>query len=211
MTRTQVSFHNIEDAEAVVRSIIRKGRKILTGDQMDELVSEGMRIMCKLATDYEPGKNGLDPTTSSFSGYVWKLLPGKLSDAANRLHGGHLATLPDGSRRWHYDEPPASLERIAETRPGGLDTIRSIACDDEWQPSILDGLVAILEDWWQRTEVPGYFTMDLMTGYFEMRGDGYTTTEFAFAYRLLPLQAKAVERFGRELLEALHSEERMAA
>lgn len=193
-----VSFHDVEDVEGFVQSTINKGRLRLTPEQRDELAAEGLRIMCKLANDYEPGKNGLDAAASKFSGYAAKFLPGKLSDAWHRLQGHRLASGPDGVRSWQYDDAPTSLSLIEE-KPGGLDTVTSLQHREEYEPEMLDTLSQVLANWWDRR-------CELVTQYFEMRSEGYSTRDFQIQARLLPQQAKVIESFAKELYRDLRRE-----
>lgn len=198
MLSQPVALHDVKDIEGFVRATITKGRLRLTPEERDELTGEGLRIMCKLAQDYEPGRNGLDAASSKFSGYAAKYLPGKLSDAWHRLQGHRVATKPDGSRAWQYDPPVTSLS-LLEERPGGLDTVASLQHTEEWEPEILDTLSQVLANWWERR-------CDLVTIYFEMRTEGYSTAEFAMQERLLPQQAKVIEAFAKELHRDLRRE-----
>lgn len=198
MLSAKVQLHDVLDTEGFVRATIAKGRLRLTSDERDELCQEGLRIMCKLAVDYEPGRNGLDASQSKFSGYAAKFLPGKLSDAWHRLQGHRLATLPTGVRQWRYDPTPTSLT-VLEERPGGLDTVASLQHTDDWEPEMLDTLSQVLANWWERR-------CDLVTQYFEMRSEGYSTAEFAMQARLLPQQAKVIEAFAKELYRDLRRE-----
>jgi hypothetical protein len=198
MLNATVALHDVEDVEGFVQATINKGRLRLTPEQRDELAAEGLRIMCKLSNDYEPGKNGLDASASKFSGYAAKFLPGKLSDAWHRLQGHRLASGPDGVRRWQYDDAPTSLSVIAE-KPGGLDTVKSLQHREEYEPEVLDTLSQVLANWWERR-------CDLVTQYFEMRSEGYSTRDFQIQARLLPQQAKVIESFAKELYRDLRRE-----
>lgn len=146
---SKVALHDVLDVEAFVRSTIAKGRLRLTVDEREELVGEGMLIMVRLAKAYEPGRNGLDPAQSKFSGYAAKFLPGKLSDANHRLQESHrLVTLETGERRWQYDTPPASLDAVVEST--GTDHIRELRSDDVYDSDMARNLRGLLEQRWER-------------------------------------------------------------
>lgn len=116
MLSQKVAIDDIKDSEAFVRSQMPK--VILTAELREELVSEGLRILREMEKRYEPGRNGLDPQGSSFSGYAAKYLPGKLNDAWHRLEPTHhLVTLPDGKRQWRFDEKPKSLDQMTDVDP----------------------------------------------------------------------------------------------
>jgi hypothetical protein len=144
-----VELYDVKDAEGFVRATIAKGHLLLTEEQRDELTQEGLRIMWKLSSDYEPGRNGLDASTSKFSGYAAKYLPGKLSDAWHRLQGHRLVTLSDGSRKWKYDPTPVSIDKLTKDSPEGADHIPTLHGVDYYSTDLAGTLGAALDEQWQ--------------------------------------------------------------
>jgi hypothetical protein len=130
----KVPIGNVKDAEAWVRSNLP--RVILTPEGRDELIQEGLRILAEMWNRYEPGRGGHDPTKSSFSAYATKYFPGKLLDAWHRQEGHTLTTKPDGGREWRYPGKEASLDRIAEDHPEGLDSIRTLRHEDVYHSDL---------------------------------------------------------------------------
>lgn len=124
-----VTIHDINDAERFVRATIAD-TLVLTPDQRDDLICEGLRILWTLSDRYQPGYGGRNPTGSRFSGYAAKYLPGKLSDAWHRLQGHSLVVLPNGKRKWHYNDRPVSLEALMDATPGS-DTLTALAVDPD--------------------------------------------------------------------------------
>lgn len=79
-----VKMHDVEDAKAFVCAMIDR-RLVLREDQREDLVAEGLAIMVRLAADYQPGRNGLDPGRSSFAGYASVYLRKQLGEAFRRM------------------------------------------------------------------------------------------------------------------------------
>lgn len=125
MLAERTSIFNIRDAEGFVRSSLP--RVLMTADMRDELVAEGLRILTDMAARYQPGRNGQDPTTSSFSGYAGKFLPGKLRDAWHRLEGHTLTTnRDDGKREWQYPSKPVSIDATDSDSDGPQQQISAL-------------------------------------------------------------------------------------
>lgn len=118
----KVTVGNVQDAEAFVRHCIAKARGlVLTADQRDELIAEGLVILLELHRRYDPRKDKGAPAggCTGFAGYALYLLPRKLADAWHRSQEHHLLrTQPDGSRRHVYLRTAKSLE---EWRAGADD------------------------------------------------------------------------------------------
>jgi hypothetical protein len=96
MLNSKVTIGNITDAEAFVRHCINKSRLPLTVDERDELVAEGLVLVCELHLRYDP-----------------KRLPRKLNDAWHRSQPHHLLrTQPDGTRRYEYVKTAKSLDDV---------------------------------------------------------------------------------------------------
>lgn len=106
ITKQENFYLDIDDPEAFVISIINNhiSNKVpLNKTIREELVQQGLLILTNMRTIYEPGKNGLDPTNSKFSGYAIKFLPNKMRDALHRLEGHSITKDDDNKRKW--EEP----------------------------------------------------------------------------------------------------------
>jgi hypothetical protein len=90
----------------------------LTGDEHEELLAEGLLILCQMAEAYEPGFGGRDPAGSRFSGYAMKYLPGKLRDAWRRRHPEYCLSRRDGMSPWERRARCVSLEAFSQPDPG---------------------------------------------------------------------------------------------
>lgn len=115
-----VPLHDIDDAEAFVRTHINKaGGLVLTRDEREELIAEGLVILCDLARRYKPRLDGYK-RDGSFAGYATNLLGRKLSDAYHRQRENHLCrTQPDGTRKIEYLPRAESYERVTSPRNNG--------------------------------------------------------------------------------------------
>lgn len=186
----KVALHDVKDVEAFVNATITKGRLRLTTDEREELVCEGLRIMSHLANVYQPGKNGLNASQSKFSGFAAKYLPGKLSDAWHRMEEHHrLVTLPTGERKWHYDEPPASLDAIAETDT--VERVRSLRADDVYDSDMAHTLRDALNRRWEHDR-------ETTVRFAVLLGMDYTPADAAKALRIDAKEAAlVVERIKR--------------
>lgn len=144
----KVPLHDVLDTEAFVRATIAKGHLRLSIEDREELVCEGIAIMARLAKIYEPGRNGLNPSESKFSGFAAKYLPGKMSDANHRLQESHrLTTNPEtGKRSWTYGQPAASLDAIVDGT--GTDHIRELRTEDEYDCDMAHTLRGVLDERW---------------------------------------------------------------
>ena len=112
MLSDKVSLGNIENAEAFVRHCLRKGSAIrMTEDQREELIAEGLLLLCELWQRYEPERDkSPSGTTHGFYGYALYLLPRKLADVWHRSQPHHVVrTQADGSRIYEYLKEPKSL------------------------------------------------------------------------------------------------------
>jgi hypothetical protein len=100
-----VRILDIKDAEAfVVSTLLRSGIRF-TPSEREELIAEGLAILCKLALDYEPMRNG-HTSEGRFSGYASMYLPRKLTDAWHGLHPEHVSMRANGERGWTYNQMP---------------------------------------------------------------------------------------------------------
>lgn len=114
MLTNAVPLGNIDDAEAFVRHCINKSRIVLTPDERDELVAEGLVLLCELHQRYNPARDKAPAgKTQGFFGYALYLLPRKLNDAWHRSQPHHLLrTQSDGTRRYEYVKTARSLEEL---------------------------------------------------------------------------------------------------
>jgi hypothetical protein len=124
-----VSLYDVRDAEGIVQATLRASRRIYSAEEQEELVAEGLAILCRLADDFD-GRG-------RFSGFAAKFLPLKLEDAYHRLHPEHvLRTQLDGSRRYVSGERPVSLQ--AMTSEDGEDRARLLATSDDQERELVD-------------------------------------------------------------------------
>lgn len=120
-----VCFRDVRDPAAFVQGTINRfcratasrGPIVLSQDERDELHAEGLAILCKLAQEFEPHRDGYEQE-GRFSGYAAMYLPRKLGDAWHRLHPEHtLRVQPEGGRKWTYGERAVSLEAVTAEDP----------------------------------------------------------------------------------------------
>lgn len=123
MSWPTVAIGDVKDAYGFVsRCIGKSGIKTFSAQEYDELMCEGIVILCALHERYDPRKDkgtapvrGVKSTkgVASFAGYASYLLPRKLRDAWHRMHPEHvLKTMPDKTRKYVYYEPPKSLDEM---------------------------------------------------------------------------------------------------
>jgi hypothetical protein len=117
-----VALHDIADIEGFVRDTMRRHLSKVPHEDREELVAEGLVIICELAMRYDPAKDkpsrkpGHVCKTSrccvpSFAGYASFLLKRKMLDAWHRMHPEHqLRTQDDGTRKYVYYPKPKSLD-----------------------------------------------------------------------------------------------------
>lgn len=145
-----VQLFDVLDTESFVRDAIKDGKVRLTPEEYEDLLGEGMLIMARLAKQYEPGRNGLDPATSRFSGFAAKYLRVKLGDAFHRMQENHrLTTQPDGTRKWAYAPKPTSLDAMTDGNPEGADHVRTLQAEDEYDSDMESTLRTALDKRWE--------------------------------------------------------------
>lgn len=120
-----VQLGDIADIEGFVRSTIRRKMNRVPRDEVEELVAEGLVIVCDLWRKYDPSKDSASRKPNhvcrgprccvpSFAGYCTFLLPPKLLDAWHSLHPEHLLrTQADGKRKYVYLQGSCSLDEGA--------------------------------------------------------------------------------------------------
>lgn len=192
----KVALHDVDDAHAFVQACITRSGLALSREQRDELVAEGLRALTRLAREYQPGRGGRDAAGSRFSGYAAKFLPGKLSDAWHRIEGHTLVTQADQSRKWQINQRPVSLQAIEAADGNALDQIATLQVDASYDPEVIAGLPALLDDFWQERCAQ-------VTAYVQLRSDGYRNQEILVELRLVPAQLKEIEAMARELTRRL--------
>jgi hypothetical protein len=101
---TPLRLHDVDDAEGFVAATISRSGIPFDPSEHQELMLEGLAILCELAAKYEPHRPGYKQA-GRFSGYAAQFLPRRLGDAWHRLHPNHrYVTDPvTGKRSWHYD------------------------------------------------------------------------------------------------------------
>lgn len=124
MLATPFRLYDIDDCEGFVAATIQRAGITVETSEHEELMLEGLAILCELAGKFEPHRPGYSQP-GRFSGYAAQFLPRRLGDAWHRAHPEHryvTFTEPDGStkRRWVYDSAPVSLDGIGQTGNGRL-------------------------------------------------------------------------------------------
>lgn len=117
------SLRDITDPEAFVRFQLRRLTLHLSDDEKEELVAEGLLILCELSNKYD-ATLPKDKEAGSFAGYANYLLPRRLLDAWHKHHPEHRYTTdPEtGKRKWVYGKPPMSLDALLDNDgEGGAD------------------------------------------------------------------------------------------
>lgn len=111
MLATSIRLHDVKDAEAfVAANVQRSGVIVRDTHEREDLIAEGLVILCELADRYEPHRAGYEKA-GSFAGYAAKFLPGRMRDAYYALHPEHVARRDqDGRRVYEFGERPMSLQ-----------------------------------------------------------------------------------------------------
>lgn len=110
MIATTVALRDIADAEGFVAATIHRSGVILRDSQeREDLMAEGLAILCELAQRYEPHRAGYT-NDGSFAGYASMFLPKRMQDAyrAGRPHTTRV-DIDTGQRRTEYLGSPMSL------------------------------------------------------------------------------------------------------
>ena len=93
---TQVRLHDVEDAEAFVRSTLHRSGIRFEHDEFEDLVCEGLALLWQLAASYDARRGG-HAQDGRFSGYAAMFLPKRLGDAWHRRHPEQIyASLGNG-------------------------------------------------------------------------------------------------------------------
>lgn len=105
-----LTLYNVRDTRAFVADKLHKSRLRLSRDEREELICEGVAIMCELANRYEPHRDGYEQA-GTFSGFAGYFLPRKLQDAYYRMHPEHRTVRDeDGTKRREFGHAALSLE-----------------------------------------------------------------------------------------------------
>lgn len=111
-----IAIGDIANAEAFVQRTIDRSGIEYSASEREELLAEGLTILCELARKYKPlpMRPGIDKQAGRFSGYAAMFLPRRLGDAWHKMHLEHrYVTNPDtGKRGWYYDSPMLSLDEL---------------------------------------------------------------------------------------------------
>lgn len=127
-------MHNIKDAEAYVRAQLP--HVLMSEETRADLVQTGLLLLSEMKRKYQPGIGGLDPRTSTFSGYVeGQHLGDKLRDQWHRLEGHRLTSDGEGGRQWTFPPAQASLDQMQE-REGGLDSVEALQGTDTYDEDL---------------------------------------------------------------------------
>lgn len=126
-----VAVGDVKDGYGFVSGCIAKsGIKPPTQEKYEELMCEGIVILCHLFEKYDPTKDkgrkaprtggGSRKGVASFAGYASFLLPRKLRDAWHRMHEEYVVkTDENGAKRYVYYESPASLNELQDRGTSG--------------------------------------------------------------------------------------------
>lgn len=109
-----IQILDIENAEAFVQRCIDASGIQYSTHEREELLAEGLTILCELARKYKPHMSG-HAQPGRFSGYAAMFLPRRLGDAWHKWHPEHrYVTDPvTGKRGWTYQSPAVSLDGLS--------------------------------------------------------------------------------------------------
>lgn len=114
-----VAIMDVENAEAFCQRAIDRSGIPYGPDEREELLAEGLTILCELADKYRPlpARPGIDKQAGRFSGYAAMFLPRRLGDSWHKSHPNHrYVTDPEtGKRGWYYGPEMLSLDGLAAT------------------------------------------------------------------------------------------------
>jgi hypothetical protein len=120
--RAPVALHDVADIEAFVHATLNDSGIEFATSERDELVAEGLAIMCDLSGRFEPHRAGYEQA-GRFSGFAAFYLPKKLAVAWHRLHPEHrYGTDEDGKRCWQYFNTEVSIDGLRGERAAGEDS-----------------------------------------------------------------------------------------
>lgn len=113
---------DVENAEGFVQRCIDKSQIPYGPDEREELLAEGLTILCALAGKYKPlpMRPGIDKQAGRFSGYAAMFLPRRLGDFWHQSHPEHryITDAATGKRGWHYGQAAISLDGLNSLTPG---------------------------------------------------------------------------------------------
>ncbi len=149
------SLLDIRDPRGFVADRIKQSGVILSREQREDLIAEGLMILCELARKYEPRRPGYDQD-GKFSGYAAKYLTLRLQDAWKAMNPTRTVRDEDGKRRTEYLSHSAlhddSLPPLAATyglidSPEHYETIDSaIESLPTWDRSCARRLVSMMDE-----------------------------------------------------------------
>lgn len=193
MIATTVDLRDIEDPRAFVAAHIPRSGVILNSEEREDLIAEGLLILCELARRYEPHRNGY-AHEGSLAGYATAYLPKRLQDAYQANRHCLPTVVADGTREVVYFTS-SSLQ--AEDAPQYTATMVAL-------PSTRDGIEEALQRLPAEHAMGGRAT-DIM----ELYDKGCATDEIARELRMNRREVSATLRAiagevarGRDLEQA---------
>jgi DNA-directed RNA polymerase specialized sigma subunit len=144
-------FLDINDPVAFVAAVIERhlSKREMSNDTREELIQQGLLILSNMRRLYEPGKNGLDPKTSKFSGYAARYLPDKIKDALHRLEGHKLTKDKDDKREW-IEPNITSLDYVNEQNESveDMEVSEHLQVRDSYYSDLKTNLESALDSLW---------------------------------------------------------------
>ena len=150
------SLLDVRDPRGFVAAAIQKSGVRPSPAQRDDLIAEGLAILCDLAGRYEPHREGYT-RPGKFSGYAASLLPRRMQDAWHQMNPTLTSRDEETGKRVreflkHTTLDDESLPPLAATyglvdSPEGYDTVdRAIEAMPTWDRACARRLVSLLDD-----------------------------------------------------------------
>lgn len=150
------SLLDVRDPRGFVAAAIQRSGVRCGPDQRDDLIAEGLAILCDLARKYEPHREGY-AKAGKFSGYAASLLPRRMQDAWHQMNATITSRDEDGKRVREFLPPARALHdeglpEFAATyglvdQPQHYGTIdAAIETLPTWDRSCARRLVSMLDD-----------------------------------------------------------------
>jgi hypothetical protein len=142
---TTVAMHDVRDAEGFVAAAIQRSGIRLAPAEREELIAEGLAIMCDLANRFEAHRAGYQQQ-GRFSGYAAAYLPKRMQAAWYRLHPEHQVRRDDaGKRVREFGQPAMSLHH--EDMPDLVATAMLAGQDHRGEFDVIDRALARMPGW----------------------------------------------------------------
>lgn len=190
MIPTTVALRDIRDCVGFVAATMQKSRIIMSDDEKEELLAEGLCILQGLSNKFDTQRDGY-AQAGSFAGYAGAYLPKRLQDAWMKLHPEHhVRRAPEGGRVYEYGSPAKSLDD-----PDFRELPDHPVVD---QDSIVDRAM---------THLPAEYRF-IAPGVIQRMGEGYQADEIARSLRMnrrdvtLVVEAMSSAIYEQQLLEA---------